>query len=196
MTTINDYFQVRVAGQVNGKNWNNIYWYDVEVAGTARDISGDILAEVEAAYTIIVGELVNSMSVTDISVANWLNASEFSQDNPALVGAILTTPMPRWITANVLFARRGTGYNYPQKRLPGVPEAATLGDDLTSGFKDAITDALDAIVKINTTDGWQVGMRAYNPQPKFGQTVNEPAFRIQSLTAVQDVRIGTQKTRR
>lgn len=198
MTAINDHFQVRVSGLCLGIAWNNIWWYVTRTNPSNANLANALADMVRTKYNTILPSIHVETTIDNIDVTNWDNPSEVGSNGIQSIGTASGAAMPSYIAYKLQYARTAAGRNYPLKSIPGVEESLTTGNELNVGTATALgVFALD-MVQLELTSGAEVDMFAINPVPPLGLgnwLWTDPPYKIQNVTALRRVFIGTQRSR-
>lgn len=195
-----DQYKIVLKGSYGGEVINNIFWVS-QVGGGGNSMATDLTNHFLTQWVQRIAAFqADTYEHQEIQVYNWNNPLDVAVDTTTEEGQVVDTGMPSYVTYNVRFNRGGTGFNYPQKRIAGVPESLTAINSLTG------TTAADILAAINTNffGGWS-GVSgatplwyAVSPQPPFGTLVSPgvPAgTRVQFYNTAIGVKLGTQKSR-
>lgn len=193
-----DYYNVRVQGQYAGQGWENVYWVYQGSAGSVSNITTSLVSWFNTnIYDAIKGVCHEDWTVGQITVQNWRNVSQADAAESTVVGQVATAGMPTWLNYTISFNRFGAGYNYGMKRINGVPEANTDGNDVASGTVTTLSGAFDNLFSISVTGGASLGfMVVGNPPPIGTDNILQAQYRVQFPNAIRAVNLGTQKTRK
>lgn len=194
-----DPYQMRVTSTFLGQSIENVFWFYQNTNGSAPNpISGLITAFIGLFIQPIENYQNEEYSWDSIEVQNWQTVTQAGSALTAgEVGLVAGTPMPSWVNYTISWNRLGAGYNYPMKRISGVDETMTDGNDVAGAAATAIAAIANDIISFNTAQGANFALMAYgNPPPLGAANQLNPIYRPQFPTAVRGVKLGTQKTRK
>lgn len=197
MTSMFHYFKTTVQGTYLGQSWENVWWHTIQSPTDGSDLSQEVAQEVWDTYTELEPVLVDGCTITQVESINWYTGTEVGTVTGSLVGDVSSAGMPSWVCYTVSWSRTAVGRNYPMKRIPGVPEAATTGNDLVSTYRDALLDFGESMRVLELPSGYNFLMFVVGENPPLltFDLVASP-YRIMYPPSVRDAKLGTQKTRK
>lgn len=197
MTAVGDFFQIRASGEHLGQSFENVWWYNISTVASSGNRMSAFLTRFATMLLPLQTYVVDSMEINLLVAQNWKQSAESASTASAFVGAVATASMPTWLTYTVSWNRLGAGYNYPMKRIPGVPEALTDGNDILNDTRSALLAWAYDMLTINTGVGDLAQMIAFKKTPPLGVSDPSPTiYRPQIPTTSRAVKLGTQKTRK
>lgn len=195
----NEYYQVRVVGDHLGKAWEHVWWIWQGTGVTNTNITDELANWFNSQiYDLLANILSDSWSVNSIIVQNWNQAAQSYILASTVVGEVVGESMPSWINATVKYSRAGAGYNYPMKRVNGLPESATDGNTLESTFATTLNAVMDNVLSITgITGSGALSYFAFGKTPPLLTTnIFNDTYRPQYPSALAGTILGTQKSRK
>lgn len=193
--TIGHVYKVVTNMDYLGQNCQNAWWFIHQSGGgsaVAQELADALHTEF---YENIVLVCNVGLQVLSTLVIDYNDGIDTGENNDVISGEVAGTPMPSYVTYNISWNRAGAGRNYPQKRIPGVDESLTAGNNLNPTVSSTIAPIADAVCLLELPSGANMQMFTLNPPIEIGQPIG-PGNKVQFPDAFRSVKLGIQRSRK
>lgn len=199
---VNDVLQINDVQSYLGQLCLNVYFYRVDVAGSAltyQDVA-------DYFQTQIVTEVVEIQNVnlvhTSTVIRNVTNGLDIFEDPLAITGGTSLEGAPSFTAASFRLLRATALTRHGAKRIAGIPEVYSLGNDLNPTYSTqiaAVALALGNPVEVDSAGDLDLTMTPVivGRYPVGGPNAGQlDLSKVNDVAAAQFIRISTQTTRR